>query len=124
MNAIRLAAATAATTVFAGLASAAPAQAKLACYHLKQIEQALGAEYGEKQTFAGREAKTGEAIEYRLYVNAETGSWSWVGIPAGTEVGCLIFAGTLPDRRDPPDAGKPDSAAPSSLPSRTPQAQF
>ena len=123
MKAICLAAATALTA----LAAAAPAQAKLACYHLAQIEQALGAEYGEKQAFAGREAKTGESIEYRLYVNAETGSWSWVGIPAGTQMGCLIFAGTLPEGRGLTDTGKPDSAAPSSLPappSSTPQAQF
>ena len=66
------------------------AAAKLACYPLAQIEQTLGAEYGEKRQFSGRET---EGIEYRLYVNARTGSWSWVGIPVGTQVGCLIFAG-------------------------------
>ena len=36
--------------------AATPAQAKLACYHLNQIEQALEAEYGEKPAFAGRDA--------------------------------------------------------------------
>lgn len=102
------------------LAAAAPAHAKLACYHLKQIEQALEAEYGEKPAFTGRESKTGESIEYRLYVNAETGSWSWVGIPAGTEVGCLVFAGTMPNKPGKPESGNPGSAAPSSAP----QAQF
>jgi hypothetical protein len=66
------------------------AAAKLACYPLDKLEQALGAEYGERPQFAGRES---EGVEYRLYVNARTGSWSWVGIPAGTKIGCLIFAG-------------------------------
>ncbi len=66
------------------------AGAKLACYPLTQIEQLLDREYGEVRHFAGQES-TG--IEYRLYLNAKTGSWSWVGIPAGTKVGCLIFAG-------------------------------
>ena len=109
-----------AAAALAAVAAAAPANAKLACYHLKQIERALGAEYGERQEFAGREAKTGEAIEYRLYVNRDTGSWSWVGIPAGTEVGCLIFAGTVPANSGSP--GKPESDAPA--PSAAPQAQF
>jgi len=105
-----------AAVLAAGLAAAAPsaAEAKLACYHLKQIEQSLEAQYGEKPQFTGREAKSGESgVEYRLYVNAETGSWSWVGIPAGTEVGCLIFGGTMPDR----------PAKPAASPA-TPQAQF
>src|SRR5262249_13119439 len=67
-----------------------PAAAKLSCYPLAQIEQALHAEYGEMRRFTGRES-TG--IEYRLYVNAKTGSWSWIGIPAGAKIACLIFAG-------------------------------
>ena len=84
----------------AAASGASPAEAKLACYHLKQIEHALEAEYGEKQRFTGHEAKSGAAaVEYRLYVNAETGSWTWVGIPAGSEMGCLIFGGTIPEKR-------------------------
>jgi len=88
------------------------AAAKLACHPLAQMEQALGSDYGEKRQFSGRES---EGIEYRLYVNAETGSWSWVGIPAGTQIGCLIFAGK----------GQPESPAsePSAQPS-PPAAQF
>ena len=66
------------------------ASAKLSCYPLAQIEQALDAEYGETRRFAGQES-TG--IEYRLNVNAKSGTWSWIGIPAGAKVGCLIFAG-------------------------------
>ena len=66
------------------------ATAKLSCYPLKQIRNALEAQYGDKPLFTGREA---EGIEYRLYVNAQTGSWTWIGIPAGTALGCLIFAG-------------------------------
>lgn len=119
MKAFVLTAFAAAVFAAAVFAAAAPAQAKLACYHLKQIAQALESEYGEKQQFTGREAKTGETIEYRLYINAETGSWSWVGIPAGTEIGCLIFAGTIPEK-----PGKPGAAAPSATPSTAPQAQF
>lgn len=89
----------------------AAALAKLSCYPLTQIEQALDAEYGEMRQFTGHES-TG--IEYRLYVNAKTGSWSWVGIPSGTKVGCLIFA------------GQADQAPPSlpPAPSSGPQAQF
>ena len=87
-----------------------PAMAKLACYPLTQIERALDSEYGEMRRFAGKEA-TG--IEYRLYVNARTGSWSWIGIPAGAGIGCLIFAG---------GADAPPPAAEPSVPS--PQAQF
>lgn len=88
-------------TTIAGLAlcivlAAPAAEAKLSCYPLKQVEQALGTEYGERQSFSGRDA-AGEAsgVEYRLYVNADTGSWTWVGIPAGSEIGCLIFAGKI-----------------------------
>jgi len=97
-----------------GFAVALPssaALAKLSCYPLTQIEQALDAEYGEMRRFTGHET-TG--IEYRLYVNAKTGSWSWVGIPSGTKVGCLIFA------------GKADQAPPHlpPAPSAGPQAQF
>jgi len=110
-----------AAAAFAALTAAAPAHAKLACYHLKLIEQALDAEYGEKPAFTGRESKAGESIEYRLYVNAATGSWSWVGIPAGTEVGCLVFAGTTPDKQGKPQAGDPANA--SSSPS-APDARF
>lgn len=79
------------------------AEAKLSCYPLAQIERALDSEYGEMRRFAGKET-TG--IEYRLYVNAKTGSWSWIGIPAGAEVGCLIFAGRTNDAlpADPPSA--------------------
>ena len=84
------------------------ALAKLACYPLAQFEQALDVEYGEMRRFAGKEP-TG--IEYRLYVNAKTGSWSWIGIPAGAEVGCLIFAGRADE-------------APPAKPSAPPQAQF
>jgi len=85
------------------------ASAKLACYPLAQIERALDADYGETRHFTGHES-TG--IEYRLYVNAKTGNWSWVGIPAGTEVGCLIFAGTR------------DDAKPAPAPAAPPEAQF
>jgi hypothetical protein len=86
-----------------------PASANLACYPLTQIEQALDSEYGEMRRFSGKEA-TG--IEYRLYVNARTGSWSWIGIPAGAGIGCLIFAG----RADAPPPAEP--------PAQAPQAQF
>ena len=85
------------------------ALAKLACYPLTQIEAALDADYGETRHFAGREA---EGIEYRLYVNARTGSWSWVGIPSGTQVGCLIFAGsgdTAIPRAAPAPASPPEA---------------
>lgn len=88
------------------------ALAKLSCYPLAQIEQALDAEYGESRRFAGHES-TG--IEYRLYVNAKTGSWSWIGIPAGAQVGCLIFAGRADE--NPPRLEPPRPVAP-------PQAQF
>ena len=70
------------------------ALAKLACYPLAQIERTLDSDYGEIRHFSGRETA---GIEYRLYINAKTGSWSWVGIPAGTQVGCLIFAGSADD---------------------------
>lgn len=83
------------------------ALAKLPCFPLAQMERALDTEYGELRRFAGKEA-TG--IEYRLYMNAKTGTWSWVGIPAGAEVGCLIFAGRV-------------SGAPPVVPS-APEAQF
>lgn len=88
------------------------ALAKLSCYPLAQIEQALDAEYGEGRRFSGHES-TG--IEYRLYVNAKTGSWSWIGIPAGAQVGCLIFAGRADE--SPPRLEPPRPVAP-------PQAQF
>lgn len=93
--------------------AAAPqwAAAKLTCYPLTQIERALDSEYGEMRRFSGRES-TG--IEYRLYINAKTGSWSWIGIPAGAAVGCLIFAGRA-DEEMP-------SLAPA--PASPPQAQF
>jgi len=87
----------------------ATASAKLSCYPLAQIESALDSEYGEMRQFTGKEEA---GIEYRLYVNAKTGSWSWIGIPKGTEVGCLIFA------------GRNDAAGPSTRPSSPPQAQF
>lgn len=82
------------------------AAAKLSCYPITQIERALDGEFGEMRSFAGKEA-TG--IEYRLYVNTRTGSWSWIGIPAGAGIGCLIFAGrsneASPGERQPkPDA--------------------
>jgi hypothetical protein len=101
-----------------GLAFALPAlpvtattdSAKLTCYPLTQIERALDAEYGELRRFSGHEA-TG--IEYRLYINAKTGSWSWIGIPAGAAIGCLIFAGRSDEA--------PPAAAPPVAP---PQAQF
>jgi hypothetical protein len=85
------------------------AEAKLSCYPLAQIERALDSEYGEMRSFAGKET-TG--IEYRLYVNAKTGSWSWIGIPAGAEIGCLIFA------------GRTNEAPPTTPPRAPPQAQF
>jgi hypothetical protein len=96
----------------AATAALAPAvaEAKLACYPLDKIEQALGTEFGEKQRFAGRES---EGVEYRLYVNAETGSWSWVGVPAGTKIGCLIFAGK--SHADMPSAPPAAQPAPPSL---------
>lgn len=78
------------TIAFALVLAPGFASAKLTCYPLGQIEQALDTEYGETRRFAGQES-TG--IEYRLYVNAKTGTWSWIGIPAGAKVGCLIFAG-------------------------------
>lgn len=84
------------------------ALAKLSCYPLAQIERALDSEFGEMRRFAGKESG---GIEYRLYVNAKTGSWSWIGIPAGAEVGCLIFA------------GRTDEAPPAEPPA-PPQAQF
>lgn len=85
------------------------AAAKLACYPLAQIEQALGSEYGEKRQFSGRES---EGVEYRLYVNAATGSWSWVGIPSGTRIGCLIFAGTgLPESPGSEPSSQPSPPA-------------
>ncbi len=86
------------------------ALAKPSCYPLAQIEQALDSEYGEARRFSGNES-TG--IEYRLYVNATTGSWSWIGIPAGTKVGCLIFAGSADTELPLP---KP--------PASSPEAQF
>ena len=102
-------------TLLAFAAAPGAASARLACYPLKQIEQALHTEYGEKQQFAGRDVDRGadgaEGAEYRLYVNGETGSWSWVGIPAGADVGCLIFSGRMPagpsttetpEKRSPP----------------------
>ena len=99
----------------AGLAVALSPQlaaAKLTCYPLAQIEQSLGSEFGEKRQFSGRET---EGIEYRLYVNAQTGSWSWVGIPVGTQIGCLIFAGK----------GQPDlPASETSVQPARPGAQF
>lgn len=78
------------------------AEAKLICYPLTQIESALDGEYGEMRRFSGTESA---GIEYRLYVNAKTGSWSWIGIPAGAAVGCLIFAGRTGEAplADPPD---------------------
>lgn len=92
------------------LAAPQLAAAKLACYPLAHIEQALEAEYGEARHFTGHES-TG--IEYRLYVNARTGSWSWIGIPAGTQIGCLIFAGRGEDHRprvEPPPDSRPPAA--------------
>ena len=86
------------------------AAAKLSCYPLAQIEQALDAEYGEARRFSGHES-TG--IEYRLYVNAKTGSWSWIGIPEGAQLGCLIFAGRAdesPPRLEPPRPVSPPQA--------------
>lgn len=94
---------------FASLLAPQLAAAKLSCYPLAQIERALDSEYGEMRRFAGKEA-TG--IEYRLYVNAKTGSWSWIGIPAGAEVGCLIFA------------GRTNEAPPADPPAGPPEAQF
>lgn len=85
------------------------AAAKLSCYPLAQIERALDGDYGEVRRFAGTEAA---GIEYRLYVNAKTGSWSWIGIPAGAEVGCLIFA------------GRSNEAPSTHPPAGSPQAQF
>ena len=106
----------ASVAIAASLFAAQAAEAKLACYPLKQIEQALGTEYGEKQQFTGREESAeAKAVEYRLYVNAETGSWSWVGIPSGSEIGCLIFAGKMPEGRATPE--------PTATP-RMPQFQF
>lgn len=77
-----------------------------ACFPLAEIERALGGEYGERRRFAGREEG---GIEYRLYVNAATGTWSWVGIPADAAAGCLLFAGRTnsaspPERPAPPQA--------------------
>lgn len=92
----------------AGAFSPQIAEAKLACYPLAHIERALDAEYGESRRFAG---KAGTGIEFRLYVNAKTGTWSWIGIPAGAEVGCLIFA------------GRADAAAPAEPPA-PPRAHF
>ena len=87
----------------------ATASAKLSCYPLAQIESALDTEYGEMRQFTGKEEA---GIEYRLYVNAKTGTWSWIGIPKGSEVGCLIFA------------GRNDDARPSDQRPAPPQAQF
>jgi hypothetical protein len=83
------------------------AAAKLSCYPLKQIENALEAEYGDQPIFTGREAG---GIEYRLYVNAQTGSWTWIGIPVGTFLGCLIFDGRaarVPVLATPPSQSVP-----------------
>jgi hypothetical protein len=98
------------TFAFALMLSPELASAKLSCYPLAQIEQALGAEYGETRRFAGQES-TG--IEYRLYVNAKTGTWSWIGIPAGAKVGCLIFAGrgeVVPPSAEPSTTKSPPDA--------------
>lgn len=101
-----------ALAVIFGIASAlvpSVVSAKLSCYPLAQIESALDTEYGELREFTGKEEA---GIEYRLYVNAKTGTWSWIGIPKGTEVGCLIFA------------GRNDVVRPSARPPEPPQAQF
>lgn len=82
------------------------AAAKLACYPLDRIEAALQSEYGEQAQFRGHEEA---GVEYRLYVNRKTGTWSWIGIPTGARVGCLIFAG----KTNPvPDAKSDDKPAP------------
>jgi hypothetical protein len=86
------------------LASANAGAAEVACYPLAHIEQALGTQYGETRRFSGKE---GAGIEYRLYVNSKTGTWSWVGIPPKTEIGCLIFAGAAKDQ-----VGEGDDRAP------------
>lgn len=71
-----------------------PAASELVCYPLAQIEHALDGAFGESRSFAGKDAA---GIAYRLYLNSRTGSWSWIGIPAGAEIGCLIFAGRSDD---------------------------
>lgn len=73
---------------------ATPSQARstdLECFPLPQLEQALGARYGEMQRFRARER---DGVEYRLYVNGQTGTWSWVGIPSGANIACMMFSGS------------------------------
>ncbi|MCW5771605.1 MAG: hypothetical protein KIT16_08230 [Rhodospirillaceae bacterium] len=71
-------------------AASVPAEAKIACFPLERVEAALNGATGEGPRFVGEEA---EGVEYRLYVNRQTGSWSWIGIPSGTRVACLLFSG-------------------------------
>lgn len=98
-----------ALAAIAGLALAAPHAAAAAnppCYPLDKIEELLGSEYGEKRSFAGKEDTKG--VEYRLYVNLESGSWSWIGIPAGSQLGCLLFVGNRHD--SPTTPSMPETA--------------
>jgi hypothetical protein len=102
---------------FAGVALLALphiARAEISCYPLARMEQALSVEYGESAMFKGSEDK---GTEYRLYVNRSTGTWSWVGVPKGTRIACLIFAG-----RSKPDASIPPVETEKSAP--PPVAQF
>jgi hypothetical protein len=97
---------------FALVAAPHLAEAKIACYPIDRMETALVSEYGERRQFTGAE---GEGVEYRLYVNRDTGSWSWVGIPKGTNVACVLFAGKI--KEDTP-------AAPGATKKREPVALF
>lgn len=96
--------------IAAAFAFPTPADARnaLECYPLRQLEQALTARYGEMQQFRARER---DGVEYRLYVNGQTGTWSWVGIPSGANIACMMFSGSGtqgPASSDKPAAGGDD----------------
>ena len=95
----------------------APAAAQTAnapCFPIADIERELHKKFGEQQRFSGRASN---GTEFRIYANADSGTWTLVGLPGNSSIGCFVLEGQStdlaaksPDAAPKDDAGKSTSA--------------
>jgi hypothetical protein len=106
-------------TALAAAAICAPAAAQTSnvpCYPIADIERELQQKFGEQQRFSGRASN---GTEFRIYANADSGTWTLVGVPGNSSVGCFVLEGQStdlaaksPEAATEGDAGKTNSPTP------------
>lgn len=78
------------------------------CFPIALIERELHQKFGEQQRFSGRASN---GTEFRIYANADSGTWTLVGLPDGSSIGCFVLEGKSTDlAAKAPDAAPKDDA--------------